>query len=180
MPRTDELLAALTGAREGEPAGLDASPGFGIAGITEAPRGRTWDAFSTADAPDLIGETVAFATLADGTIVVDGEQPDGALTPLADAVEKTIEPPYRAAAARSDGAVWSVIAESVVIVELPGVHGEVADLTVLGGMRELTVDGAPASSSTPALDALADEHGDAAVHAERVDGDLFAVDVFPL
>jgi len=81
--------------------------------------------------------------------VVDGEQPDGALTPLADAVEKTIEPPYRAAAARSDGAVWSVIAESVVIVELPGVHGEVADLTVLGGMRELTVDGAPASSSTP-------------------------------
>ena len=180
MPRTDELLAALTGAREGEPTGLDAPPGFGIAGITEAPRGRTWDAFASADAPEVHGETVSFVTLADGTIVVDGEQPDGALTPLADAVEETIEPPYRAAAARSDGAVWSVIAESVVIVELPGVHGDVADLTVLGGMRELTVDGAPASSSTPALDALADEHGDAAVHAERVDGDLFAVDVFPL
>ena len=32
----------------------------------------------------------------------------------------------------------------------------------------------------PALDALADEHESVAVHAERVDGDLFAVDVFPL
>ena len=32
----------------------------------------------------------------------------------------------------------------------------------------------------PALDALAEEHDDVAIHAERVDGDLFAVDVFPL
>ena len=32
----------------------------------------------------------------------------------------------------------------------------------------------------PALDALAEEHDSVALHAERVDGDLFAVDVFPL
>ena len=32
----------------------------------------------------------------------------------------------------------------------------------------------------PALDALAENHGDVALHAERIDDDLFAVDVFPL
>jgi hypothetical protein len=30
------------------------------------------------------------------------------------------------------------------------------------------------------FDALAEEHGDVAMHADRVDGELFAVDVFPL
>src|SRR5574340_1017445 len=155
MARHDELLAALAAGPAdgllGTPPGIDA---LGIAGITGAPRGRTWDAFASADASELIGDTVTFVTLADGTIVVDGDQPDGALTPLAEAVEETVEPPYRAAAARSEGSVWSVIAESVRIVELPRVHGDVADLTVIGGMRELTVDGAPASGSTPASDEL--------------------------
>jgi hypothetical protein len=30
------------------------------------------------------------------------------------------------------------------------------------------------------LDTLAESHGDVVLHAERVDGELYAVDVFPL
>ena len=63
---------------------------------------------------------------------------------------------------------------------LAGVEGDEVDLTVVDGERTLTVGGEPSAGSLPALDALADEHESVALHAERVDGDLFAVDVFPL
>ena len=53
-------------------------------------------------------------------------------------------------------------------------------LSVVGGVRELNVDDEQTTEPVPALDALAAEHGDVSLHAERVDGDLFAVDVFPL
>jgi hypothetical protein len=48
------------------------------------------------------------------------------------------------------------------------------------GERTLKLDGEPTIRPLPALDALAEEHGDVAVHAERVDGHLFAADVYPL
>ena len=51
---------------------------------------------------------------------------------------------------------------------------------MVDGERTLTVDGEPTTGSVPALDALAEEHDSVALHAERVDGELFAVDVFPL
>ncbi len=41
-------------------------------------------------------------------------------------------------------------------------------------------NGEPTTRSFAALDVLAEEHDSVALHAERVDGDLFAVDVFPL
>ena len=69
---------------------------------------------------------------------------------------------------------------SVRIAELPGLEGDTVDLTVVGGERALTVDGEQTKQPLPALDALAEEHTDVAVHAERVDGNQFAVDVFPL
>jgi hypothetical protein len=42
------------------------------------------------------------------------------------------------------------------------------------------LDGEPTIRPLPALDALVEEHGDVVVHAERVDGHLFAADVYPL
>jgi hypothetical protein len=153
---------------------------LGIPGFSEAPRGRTWDALTSAHAPDLPGDTVAFVTLDDGTLVVDEDVPDGSLTPLADAIETIIPTPYRAAAVRNDDDVWSVVAEKVSIVGLPGLEGDVVDLTIVGGNRDLSADGEPTTQPVAPLDALAGEHGDVSIHAERVDGDLFAVDVFPL
>jgi hypothetical protein len=176
MARSDELLAALTGS--GDQPSLDG--GLGIAGLSGAARGRTWDAVVSAHAPDLTGDSVTFVALADGTLVVNEDIPDDSLAPVAEGIEEMLQPPYRAAAARSDKDVWTAVAESVSIAELPGVEGDSVDLSMVDGTRELTIDGEPTTRSVPALDELAEAHGDVALHAERVDAALFAVDVFPL
>jgi len=66
------------------------------------------------------------------------------------------------------------------IVDLPGIGADEIDLTVVDGERTLTLGSEVTIRALPALDALAEEHDSVALHAERVDGDLFAVDVFPL
>ena len=182
MSRSRDLLSELMGVQmEGGPGQpTDGDPVLGIPGVSEAPRGRTWDAHTSAHAPDLTGDVVVFVALADGTLIVDEDVPDGSLAPLADAVEGNIPAPYRAAAVRSDGEAWSVIAEKIAVAELPGFGGDVVVLSVVGGVRELNVDDEQTTELLPALDALAAEHGDVSLHAERIDGDLFAVDVFPL
>jgi hypothetical protein len=172
-------MSAQAGGFLAVPPGTDGIPGLGIAGVSGVPRARTWDAVASARAPELTGETVTFVALDDGTLVVEEDVPDDSLAPVADAIEASVEPPYRAAALRASDDVWTVVAERVEIVELP-VEGDVVDLSVVDGERELTIDGERTIRPLPALDALAEEHGDAALRAERVDGDLFAVDVFQL
>ena len=63
---------------------------------------------------------------------------------------------------------------------IPGVMGVGLELTVVGGERTLTPGDEQTSDPLPAHDALADYHDSAVLHAERVDGNLFAVDVCPL
>jgi hypothetical protein len=184
MARSHDLLAALMGAQAGgflaQPPGLDGEQGLGIAGISGVPRGRTWDAAVSAHAPDLTGDTVTFVALADGTLVVNEAIPDDSLAPVAERIEEMLQPPYRAAAARADEDVWTAVAESVAIAELPGIEGDSIDLSMVDGVREVTIDGETTTQPLPGLDQLVEEHGDVAVRAERVDGELFAVDVFPL
>ena len=167
MARSDEMLSEL-------------AAGAAIPGVMGVGPGKTYDAVVAAHAPDLTGDAVTFVTLEDGTLVVNEDVPDGSLVPVADALEQMVSPPYRAAAGRTDGDTWTAVAESVSIAELDGVAGDEVDLTVVDGERTLSVDGEPTTGSFPALDALAEEHDSVALHAERVDGDLFAVDVFPL
>jgi hypothetical protein len=155
-------------------------PGVGIPGITGAARLPSWDAVASAHAPALGGDSVDFVALADGTLVVGDDVPDGALGGLADAVEEQLAPPYRATAVRDEGDVWSVAAQGITLVDLPGIDGDVVDLSAVGGARELAIDGEPTTGAVPELDALVEQHGDASVRAERVDGDTFAVDVFAL
>src|SRR5262245_27098133 len=167
MARFDDMLSAL---------GASAA----IPGVMGVGPGRTWDALVAAHAPALTGESVTFVALPDGTLVVNEDVPDGSLTPVADAIEEMVKPPYRAAAARNEGDRWTAVAESVRIVELPGVGADDLELTVVGGERTRTAGDAQTDFALPALDALADGQGDVAIHAERVDGDTFSVDVFPL
>jgi hypothetical protein len=167
MARADELLAALDAPTT-------------IAGVTGVGAGRTWDAVVSAHAPDLTGDAVTFTALEDRTLVVDQDVPDGSLAPVAESLEQMVEPPYRAAARRTDADVWTAVAESVRIVELPGLEADDVDLTVVDGERTLTIGGEPTIHPLPALDALAEQHDSVALRAERVDGELFAVDVFPL
>ena len=173
-------MGAQAGGFLAAPPGLDGEPGLGIAGISGVPRGKTWDAVVSAHAPDLTADAVTFTALDDGTLVVDQDLPDDSLAPIADAIEQMLPAPYRAAAAKADEDVWTAVAESVRIAELPGLGADEVDLTVVDGERTLTVDGEPTIRPLPALDALAEEHESVALHAERVDGDLYAVDVFPL
>ena len=173
-------MASQAGGFLAQPPGLDGDPGLGIAGVSGAPRGRTWDAVVSAHSPTLTGEAVTFTALADGTLVVDQDVPDDSLAPIAEAVEQTLEPPYRAAAAKSEGDLWTAVAESVRIIQLVGLDADLIDLTVVDGERTLTADGEVTTRPLPALDELAVEHDSVALHAERVDGDLYAVDVFPL
>ena len=167
MARFDDMLSAL---------GASAA----IPGVMGVGPGRTWDAVVAAHAPALTGESVTFVALPDGTLVVNDDVPDGSLTPVADQIEEMVPPPYRAAAARNEGDMWTAVAESVGIVELPGVNANEVELTVFSGERALILGEQQSDSALPALDALADGQGDVAIRAERVDGDLFAVDVFPL
>jgi hypothetical protein len=163
-----------------QPPGWEGSPGLGIAGIHGVPRARTWDVVVSAAAPELVGESVTFHALPDGTLVVEEDGAEGSLGPLADAIEETLRPPYRAAAVRRDGDVWAAVAEAVRIVELPQVEGDVVELNLVGGERELAIDGVRTIRPLAALDALAEPHRDVALRAERVDGSTFAVDLYPL
>jgi hypothetical protein len=173
-------MASQAGGFLAQPPGLDGDTGLGIAGISGVPRGRTWDAVVSAHAPTLTGDAVTFTALEDGTLVVDQDVADDSLAPIADALEQMLPPPYRAAAASTEGDVWTAVAESVQIVSLPGVEADEVDLTVVAGERTLTIGDETTIRPLAALDALAEEHDSVALHAERVDGDLYAVDVFPL
>jgi hypothetical protein len=167
VARFDDMLSSL-------------GAGAAIPGVMGVGPGRTWDAAVAAHAPALMGDSVTFVALEDGTLVVNEDVPDGALAPVADAIEEMVEPPYRAAAARSENDSWTAVAESVRIVELRDLDADELELTVVDGVRTLTLGDEQTDRALPALDALAEEHDSVAMHAERVDGDLFAVDVFPL
>jgi hypothetical protein len=124
---------------------------LGEVGVHGVPRARRWDVVASARA-DLPGDEVEFAALPDGTLIVDGDVPDGALAPLAEAIEATLAPPYRAEAVRRDGGVWAVAAKRITLREFP----EADEDTV-----ELVEDGT-------------------IVLGSRLDGDLFEVEVTPL
>jgi hypothetical protein len=158
--------------REARPSRLES-------GIHGVPRPRQWDAVVTAAAPELPGAEVRFTALPDGALLVDEDLPDGALTPLAEAVEQSVEAPYRAEAVRRHEDVWAVAARRIDVIELeddPG--GDVIDLAIHEGERTLLVDDARTFGSVPALERLL--AGDGVVRAERLDGPLFEVTVTPL
>jgi hypothetical protein len=163
-----------------QPPGLDGQLDLGLVAIHGVPRARLWDAVASARAPALTGETVTFVALPDRSLVVNEDIPEDSLAPLADAVEATLSPPYRAAGVRTGGDVWAAAAEAVTIVEIRLDEGETIALSVVDGIRELAIDGKRTIRPIAALDAIAAEHVDVSIHAERVDGYLFAVDVFPL
>ena len=167
------------------PPGLAAAPpGWdgeqrGEPGIHGVPRARRWDSVVTAVAPGLSGDTVHFVALADGTLIVDEDEPDGALTPLADVLETRLTPPYRAEAVRREGSVWGVAGRAIEVAREPGLDGEEAELVVAAGGRTLTVDGRPQLARAPGLEA-AGQGEEYVIRASRLDGDLWEVEVSPL
>jgi hypothetical protein len=125
---------------------------LGEVGIHGVPPARRWDAVASARAGDLPGDEIGFASLPDGTLIVDEDVPDGALAPLAEAIEATLAPPYRAEAVRRGEGIWAVGAKRIRLREFPDQEDDTL---------ELVEDGA-------------------IVLGRRLDGDLFEVEVTPL
>jgi hypothetical protein len=155
-------------------------PFWQVVGIHGIPREREWDAVASAEAPGLPGDEVEFVVLADGSLVVDEDVPDGTLAPLAGAL--SLPAPYHAFGLRQDADVWSVAAKRVQVVEVPEhVEGDEIQLVVTDETRTLVVDDMPSSASIPSLEAFAAEQfGSFVLRASRLDDLLWEVTVIPL
>lgn len=171
-------LSAEPGAN---PAPLDPGPHWGETGIHGVPRPRRWDAVDAADAPGLTGDELHFVALPTGDLVVEEEQPEGTVEPLAQAIAQSVDPPFRAEAVRRDGDAWAVAAQRIEIAELDEAPGQEIQLAVSGGERVLTVDGERSFGSVAELERLGQREGDDyVVRAHRLRERLWEVDASPL
>ena len=141
-----------------------------------------WDAVASAEAPDLPGDEVRFVAAEDGTLFVEAELPDGALEPLAVALDGLIDPPYGAVAERWDGDVWTIGAMHVNVVDVPeDIPGDELDLASRDGEVSAVVDGVEKHVTSPTLEAVGKARStDYVLHASRLDDTLWEVTVYPL
>jgi len=124
---------------------------LGEVALHGVPRAREWDAVARVQA-ELPGEEIHFTALPDGTLLVQEEVPDGVLTPLAEAVEASLNPPYYAEGVRRSASMWAVGAKRIRVRSFPD-HEE--------DELELVEDGQ-------------------IVIGRRLDDDLFEIQVSPL
>lgn len=152
------------------------------------PIGRTrdssapeWDFAVTVTAPGLEGDRIEFTTLPSGDLIVSEQKGDADVSPLADAVEKELRPPYKALAARQDGDVWAVGAKRIEVEQIQFADGNSLELSRRDSWQELRVDGEARKARIPELERLGERVGsDYFVKAERIDGDLWEVRVTAL
>jgi hypothetical protein len=136
---------------------------------------------TTAHAAGIAGDRVEFATLPAGDVIVDTETGDADLSPLADAVEKQLDPPYRVLARREGTDLWSVAARAIDVVELKFGGGDEIELVENEGATELRVDGEPWKQEIPELERAGETLGtDFVVQADRLDGDFWEIRVSAL
>jgi len=158
-----ERLAREGGLVEREPRGP-----WQEVGIHGMQRPREWDSTQTVEAPGIDGDAVRFVVLPDSSVLIE-EGPDSDLAPLAEAVERDLQPPYRAQAARVRDDLWAVQARRIDVVKIRNApDGDSIELT----RDALVVDGQPVFGSVPELEGRGD-----VVRAERLDGDLWEIQV---
>ena len=174
-------LAREAGLEQPEPGGpVDTTPNWGVTGIHGVPRQRRWDAVATAEAPGLSGDRVHFVALPNGDLVVDEDEPPDTLAPLAEAVEQTLEPPYRAEGVRQGEDVWAVAARRIAVASFRAAGGEL-ELVATDEGRTLTVDGERAFGSVPELERIGREKSDRyVIRASRLDEDSWEIEADPL
>jgi hypothetical protein len=143
---------------------------------------RKWDTATTARAPGVQGDSVEFTVLPEGDLIIGNENVDGDLTPLADAVEEHLSPPYKATASRQDGDLWGVGAKRIEVAQFSFPDADELVLSQNNGVSEFRVDGEPSDATAPVTLQRLGERDDAdfCVGAERIDGDYWEVKVSPL
>ena len=174
-------LAREAGLEQPEERGpVETTPRWGEVGIHGVARQRRWDAVASAEAPGLTGDEVHFVALPNGDLVVDEDEPPDTLGPLAEAVEASLRPPYRAEALRREDDVWGVGANRI-RVESFEAAGDELELVATADERVLTVDGSRVFGSEQALERIGQAEGQHyVVRATRLDGDLWEIEADPL
>ncbi|HEY7397718.1 MAG TPA: hypothetical protein VH538_05415 [Gaiellaceae bacterium] len=124
-------------------------------------------------------------TLPDGRPVPSGdEEPpsdEKQLAPLQEAVEASVERPYRVEAVRQGPDLWAVAARRIELVSVPALDGESVELVSTRDGRSLAVDGRPQFGSARALEEVGEQQGpEYVVRATRVAGDLWEVEAAAL
>ena len=150
-----------------------------IAGVPDGSQvsPREWDASTVVEAPGLAGDRIEFTTIPDGDVIVSEETGDADVSPLADAVERRVDPPYRAVATRQDGDLWGVGARRIAVAQIPFPTGDKLELSWNGSDTGFRVDGEPSDAAIPPeLTDVGDAVGASYfVEAARIDGDLWEV-----
>jgi hypothetical protein len=170
-----ERLAREGGMTTTQPA-LDPRPPWQETGVHGLHRPREWDATLMVEAPDVEGDAVRFVALPDGTLLVE-EGSEGSLEALAAAIEQQVQAPYRAEAVRRGETLWAAQARRIEVLELRGAPaGDVLDLSRTADGTVFAVDEQRVFGSLPALEERGARQGrEYAVHAERLDGDLWEI-----
>ena len=152
----------------------------GLTGVDGVPRPRRWDAVAPAQAPGLTGNEVHFVALPNGDLVVDENQPENTLAPLAEAIEQTLRPPYRAEAIRRDGESWGVAARRIDVAVFEA-DGDELEVVANDDGRTLVVDGEQAFGGVPELQRIGERQGITyVVRARRLEGTFWEVEAHPL
>src|SRR5262245_33940254 len=86
-------------------------------GADELPANSYWDVVLEAADAQLREDSYEFASLESGDLIVD-DSVEESLSGLADAVDTTLDAPYRAVALRQDREWWSVSARRITVVPL--------------------------------------------------------------
>jgi hypothetical protein len=159
-------------------------PSFGRFALPDGSRvdPREWDAAVAVRAPGLAGDRIEFTTIPSGDVIVSEESGDADLSALADAIERYVDPPYRALAVRQPVDMWAVAAKRIRVAQIPFPDGEKLELSQHGEDRELRVDGESSDAAAPPeLERLGQAAGDSFyVEAERIDGDLWEIETTAL
>ena len=161
-------------------AGISAETG-GLAFIGIPRIGGDWDLVITGEAPELTGaDELGFVVVENGDIYMDSHLPDGDVTPLAEAIELQIQPPYRAFGARQEGDLWAIAARGIDLGRFQAAGDEI-ELTVRGGEHDLVVDGRKSLASVPELERMGKEEcADFFARAVRIEDDLWELTISPL
>lgn len=142
---------------------------------------RGGETMVTLRAAALPGDRIEFTTLPDGDIIVDEAKGDGDLAPCAEAVERHVDPPYRAIAVRQGGDLWAVQASRIQSRSSSSPRATRSCSAVNDGTEEVQVDDEPSEAQVPELEQLGEREGrNYCVEAERIDGDFWEVRVLPL
>jgi hypothetical protein len=152
-----------------------------VAGLARRWRLREPHVIASAEVPDLTGESYTFTTVPDGSMLVDDDGEED-LSRLADAVEVHLNRPYRAEAVRHGDSSWAISAWPIQVASLAA-DGDELELTSVAGERTYSVDGefVDEAFAPLALAQLGEAHwDDYALHASRLDDELWEIEVHPL